>query len=452
MIALLLFPFTFLSGRAWPEVSGRRARDYGTSITIGVFAVIASLIIGVGQYLYWTGKGNPNALMIALGITALFLVMDRFLMRALEVVAGGKVLLITLRFILAAINGYVATHEILILNFSEQVIAQGKDAAAKGVTAHSDALSSKYDTKGKSAALQAAQAEYERLTNAQNTPPATVLVLNASASACNAEAAAMAARLPSRDDDRFAAMSSAVRTKRGDCIRITREASTLMQQHKAQYRDLIDAKKSELAAALAANKDAAKAFADSMQADGKAIENGLTTGAARHDLLWAAVAAGRISRLTVIAYTVFLSILEILGFILKIVLPRDAVTAERIHDELKHSVHSQIDEGIARESLSLVKSTIRAQRETIQSDLSEHVKDAVMAAFKTNLATHAFDRANEGLRESMSKGGTLTPGVFERMAQIAQRIQLRRRERKGNQANEASASGVSPEAAPAGAE
>ena len=283
MIALLLFPFTFLSGRAWPEVSGRRARDYGTSITIGVFAVIASLIIGVGQYLYWTGKGNPNALMIALGITALFLVMDRFLMRALEVVAGGKVLLITLRFILAAINGYVATHEILILNFSEQVIAQGKDAAAKGVTAHSDALSSKYDTKGKSAALQAAQAEYERLTNAQNTPPAAVVALNASTSACNSEAAAMAARLPSRDDDRFAAMSSAVRTKRSDCSRITREASTLMQQHKAQYRDLIDAKKAELAAALTANKDAAKAYADSMQADGKAIENGLTTGAARHD-------------------------------------------------------------------------------------------------------------------------------------------------------------------------
>ena len=433
MIALLLFPFTFLSGRAWPEVSGRRARDYGTSITIGVFAVIASLIIGVGQYLYWSGKGNPNALMIALGITALFLVMDRFLMRALEVVGGGKVLLITLRFILAAINGYVATHEILILNFSEQVIAQGKDAAAKGVTAHSDALSSKYDTKGKSAALQAAQAEYERLTNAHNTPPAAVVALNASASACNSEAAAMAARLPSRDDDRFAAMSSAVRTKRGDCTRITREAGTLMQQHKSQYRDLIDAKKSELAAALAANKDAAKAYADSMQADGKAIENGLTTGAARHDLLWAAVAAGRISLLTVIAYTVFLSILEILGFILKIVLPRDAVTAERIHDELKHSVHSQLDEGIARESLSLVKSTIRAQRETIQSDLSEHVKDAVMAAFKTNLATHAFDRANEGLRESMSKGGTLTPGVFERMAQIAQRIQMRRRERKATQ-------------------
>jgi hypothetical protein len=321
---------------------------------------------------------------------------------------------------------YFSSHEILIHIFKEQVAAYGKSVANGEVKAHDEAVAKKLGLNEKGAAVTGAQSEMERLVTQRNTPPQAVLSLQTSASACEREAASLAARLPDRDSDNYGYAAAALRSKRAECKRISGDATSALTTHQREYDELIRGKRDDLSAAKAAQKSANTQHAATMNADGQAITQGATTGFARHNLLWGAVADGKIPLGTVRFLSVMLMIIEMLGFALKLALPRDPASSDRINGVLKETLHSHMEEITNRMALKRAKAKIREGFADIEAELGKHVKTNVLNKFALDLSTHSFNRANATVAGSAAAGGGITPDMFSRIVRIAQSIGLRR--------------------------
>lgn len=352
-------PLAAVGGRSFDDMRGRSAGDCDKSVAVGLMCLVSVAIIFAGHWLFW--RNFPHvadiALTVAACIAVLFAVMYRVALRCIETMGGlGKTLMLGTLLALMGVNAMLAGHELVLLAFSPQVEAQAILGAARGVTAYATAVETslglpqlRNNSNELDKAVAAAQAERGRI-------PDLVQQLQQQGRACDAKAAQLQSRIPPElDDPGRAAAWSNWREQRARCSALANQAGAALAQHLAQADKQLASLGQSRGKVRTLLDEANTQHEDTLKRDTPTLTASATTGFARHNALWAAVAAGTIPAWAAFGLMFGVLALDGFSFLIKLLARDDAATTDRIQAAGTDGIYNHLHAVMLRQQRSLTR-------------------------------------------------------------------------------------------------
>ena len=422
-------PLAAMGGRSFEDMQGRRAGECDKSIAVGVLCLLSVGIIFAGHCLFWRNFDNVAdvAVWVAAGIALVFLLMYRMALRAMETMGGpGKLLMLALLASLMGNNAMLAGHELVLLAFAPQVQAQAKLGAARGVTDYAGAVETSLglpQLRNQSTELDkataAAQAERGRI-------PQTVQQLQQQAGTCDASAARLHKAIPADPEQPgHAAAVSALRQQRAQCQQLNRQAAAALAQHQAQLDQQLaglNQSRSKLRQSLDEANDQHEA---TLKRDSGTIAASATTGFARHNALWAAVAAGTVPAWGAYGLMAAVLVIDAFSFIFKLVARDDTATTDRIQQAGTDAVYNGLHAALVRQQRSLTRQVVKQMRPQTTEDLANLARSLVLPSVAQGVDERAFSRASAANQRARQAHGAPVPSMLGRLGAMGQAMRRR---------------------------
>lgn len=412
----------WFGGRSAEEPRDRTAADCDTSITIGGFSILSAVIIGGGQYMFWSRLPHTadGALWIALTVTVIYVLFYRNLIRAVDVAGRfGRAVIYIVAGSICATNAGLAGHEWVLLAFRPQADAQAILDAAKGVTEYDGEVEKslglpllRKDYKSVDDALATAQVERARI-------PEGVLTLRNQAQRCDRVAAGLQTRIPiSPEAPGYSAAKSAWREQSRRCDAARAQANRLLSDHRRQMDDQIADLNERRRPLYKRLTDASAEHEATLRRDAPSIKTSATTGFARHTALWAAVNAGRIPRWAAVGLMFAALALEGMSFFLKIVLRADAVSQERQEATELARAAFELRMSVIGAYRARIPAAVASMGEELADDVRQDTRNVVVPGVRTEMAARAFEHAQASIARAQNRTGKPAPDLLDRLADL----------------------------------
>ena len=430
-------PLAMLGGRSFEEMAGRRAGECDKSVLVGLMCLVSIGIVFAGQWLFWRNVAHVGdaALWVAAAIAALFLVMYRVLLRAMETMGRvKKVLLLAPLAVLMGVTALVAGHELPLLAFKPQVEEQARLGAARGVTAYAGAVETslglpqlRQDSGELGRAVAAAQTERSRI-------PELVTKLQQQAQACDKEAKHLHASIPA--DTNASGWADAHKgwlNKHNACGKLSRQAGAELAHHQARVDEQLLGLKQSLSKTRKALDEATTRHEDTLQRDTPTLTASATTGFARHTALWAAVAAGTVPAWAAYGLMVAVLVIDALSFLLKLLMPDDTAGTDRIQSAGTDAIYNILHAGMVRQQQRLARRAVKSMQTENLRDLQYMARQVVGAAVAQGVDERAFKSAAAAQDRMRQAGAAPEPAMVGRLGKLADLAQQRRARARAGQ-------------------
>jgi hypothetical protein len=425
-------PLAALGGRSFEEMRGLGSAACDKSAAVGLMCLISTGVIFAGHTLFWRNFDHvaSGALWVASGIALLFAAMYRVALRSMETMSGfAKAAMLALLALLMGVNALLAGHELVLLAFEPQVEAQARLGAARGVTAYVGAVEASLGLpalrdQGSSLdkGLATALAERKRL-------PEGVLQLQQQAQSCEIAAQRLhAAAMVYSEHPSHPAALTAWRQQRSHCVQLGREAQALLARHRQEA----DA---EVTRQQQAREKLREAFAQAdaqhqtiVKRDRPTLVASATTGFARHDALWAAVAAGTVPAWAAYGLMAAVLVIDAFSFLVKLLAHDDAATTDRVQAVATDAVYDNLHAALVRQQHQLTRQAVQGLQQQTQQDLANLVRQVIVPSVEQGLEERAFSRTAAALHRVQSRCRSAPPAsMLARLGGLGQLVRRRAR-------------------------
>lgn len=417
-------PLAVLGGRSFDELHDRSPAECDKSILVGLLCVVSVAIIFAGHWLFWASLPHTAdvALPVATGVAAVFAVMYRVALRAMETMGRiGKAVMLACLGTLMVVNASLAGHELALLAFRPQAEEQARLGAARNISAYGNVVEAslglprlRSSSTELDKAVAAARTERERV-------PDLVLQLQRQARGCEVQAVQLHKRIPSDSDDPgHAAATSAWREQRARCRVLVNQAGQALAQHQAEAdRELArltparDRARHSLEEATTRNEE-------TLERDAPMLSASATTGFARHTALWSAVAAGTVPLWAAAGLMFMVGLADAFSFVVKLLARDDIVTIDRIQASDNTMLHAQLHAAMVSEQRGLVRLVVRSMRSRLFDDVENLAREVVAPSVMHAVAERAFGHAAD---EGRHRAGTsANPSMLARAAWLTRGV------------------------------
>ncbi|MBQ0942273.1 DUF4407 domain-containing protein [Ideonella sp. 4Y16] len=423
---LLGKPLAALGGRSHAELRQHTAADCDKSVAVGLMCLLSLAIIGVGHWLFWQNFPPVAAVSVwvAGGVVLVFALIYRTALRMLETMSGlARALVLALLALLMGVNAMLAGHELVLLAFQPQVEAQARLSAAHDVTAYAAAVDASLGLPGLQQrgaelgqALADARTERERV-------PAAVQQLQQQVQACDAQAQRLQQALPT--DPEHPQHTTALRQwreQRQQCARLHQDAQRELSAHRqradqvwTQAQAADQALRQELSQARQQHQQTLGRDRDTLQASA-------TTGFARHDALWASVAAGRVPAWAAYGLMLAVLVIDAFSFLIKLLARDDRATQERVQQADTDRVYDNLHAAEAQQLRRLVRQAVADGRQRSLDELRDALAQVVRPSVLQGVDARAFGRAAAAYRQACHGHGAPPPSMLQRLGRLARSV------------------------------
>ena len=423
-------PLAMLGGRSAAELRAHGPADCDKSVLVGVLVVLSIAIIGVGHYLFWRNFPNaaPWAADIALGVAAVFAVVYRIALRALELLGPfAKAMVLALLLGLMGVNAMLAGHELVLFAFAPQVEEQAKLNAAKGVTAYASAVEGSLGLPQ----MRVRSTELDKAIGAAMTErariPDNVQLLQQQAKVCDAEALRLLALVPKDPDEPgYAVARSAWRERRARCNSLSQQATRDLTLHQARLDEQLAGLNQSRQRTAKSLDEATTQQEEALKRDTPTLTASATTGFARHGALWAAVAAGSIPAWAAYGLMFAVLALDSFSFVIKLLLRHDRAAAARIRQAAADDLHDRVYAETHSLHRRLVRRAVRSQAAEAEEELRDLARRVVSQELLQEVEERSFAHAAAATeRAQQQRSGPPRPALLRRLAQMAASIRGR---------------------------
>jgi hypothetical protein len=424
----------WLGGRQFDEMAGER-RDYENSSAIGWLMVLSVVAIACGQYLFWGHLPDTasDAVKIAVVLALVYVTFYRQLIRMSEVVAGrGKWLLFSVGLALMGVNAILAGHELVLLAFGPQVQALGLTTADHKIADHRDMSEKNQGLPQMQRNIDIVSEQLEESKRRLANPPQALLAKQEEAKTCWRRAdgiKATIARLKSQslwEQVHNAKDDLAVRQSR--CRLFEAEARRLREEFENPLRADIPKLETEKTTLVQRLTDQSQLHETAMQTDQARLRQSETSGAARHRLLWAAVASGEVPWLEAYGLMAIALLVEGGAFLAKFILPKDRVALDRhgrskilVCEQLNQTEEKAMREGLTwhllQEMKTLSGTVAKGMREDLASDMRQHAEETLLPGLRVEAGLAAFENRHRQTVAAQQQAGRAVPASI--MADLA---------------------------------
>lgn len=417
-------PLAVLGGRSFAEVRGRSPAECDKSIAVGLLCVVSVAVIFAGHWLFWASLPHTAdiALPVAAAVAAVFAVMYRVALRAMETMGRvAKTLTLSCLVSLMGVNAALAGHELALLAFRPQAEEQARLGAARSVSTYGSAVEASLGLpRLRSSSTELDKAVAAAKTERERTPD-VVLQLQRQARGCDARAAQLHARIPADPDDPgHAAATSAWREQRARCRALVNQATQALAQHQAEADR-------ELARLIPARDKAHRSLEEAttrseetLERDTPTLTASATTGFARHAALWAAVAAGTVPLWAAAGLMFMVGLADAFSFVVKLLARDDIATIDRIQASDTALLHARLHAEMVREQRRLVSPVVRSMRSRLFEDVEHLAREAVAPSVVQAVAERSLGDAADDPRHD-GDDDVANPSMLARVARLARR-------------------------------
>ena len=422
-------PLAMLGGRSAAELRAHGPADCDKSVLVGVLVVLSVAIIGVGHYLFWRNfpSAAPWAAHIAMGVAAVFCVVYRIALRALELMGPfAKAIVLVLLLGLMGVNAMLAGHELVLFAFGPQVEGQAKLSAAKGVTAYASAVEGSLGLPQ----MRVRSTELDKAIGVIMTErariPDNVQLLQQQAKVCDAEALRLLALVPKeRGAPGYTVAYRAWWERRARCKSLSQQAARELTLHQARLDEQLAGLNHSRQRAVKSLDEATTQQQDALKRDTPTLTASATTGFARHGALWAAVAAGSIPAWAAYGLMFAVLALDSFSFLIKLLLRHDRATAARIRQAAADDLHDRVYAETHSLHRHLVRRAVRSQAAEAEEELRDLARHVVSQELLQEVELRSFTRAAQETQQAQQKFGAPRPSMLRRLAEMAASIRGR---------------------------
>ena len=411
-------PLAWLGGCRADKLYSYRAGDCGKVIAVGLLFLVSMAGIDTGYTLFFgrlPGRAE-QAVALAAVVTAILAIVYGVALRHLPLMSPlARAVTTVLVGGIMGVNTVLSGHELVIFLFPAQVEAETKLAAAKGVQDYAATIESSLglpDLRSRAGdldkSLTAANGERGRV-------PEIVGQLRKAASGCETEAARLSAQIPPEGEADYDRARSIWREKQARCRSLAAQAEREQAQHLKRMDALITELNSRRTSTIRGLEEANGSHERTLARDTPALTDNATSGFARHDALWRAVAKGTVPGWAAYGLMAIALIVEAFAFAMKQMLRADRCSRELEQEVQTDALIDAIDASYRRQQRRLVPGVMRARQATTQADLEALVNQLVVPAAQQAVQTRSFERAAQAPARASNTS------MVERLARMAAR-------------------------------
>jgi Domain of unknown function (DUF4407) len=413
-------PFAFLGGRSWGEIKAcTDARSMDGSILIGVASAVSTVIIFGGQWLFWLSIPSTAAWapLIAGVLTLVYVLFYRTIIRASEVVRA-KWLLFLMAFWMAGVNALLVGHELVLLPFAPQVQAMTLELGDDSVNQLRSKAASSLGLEGLRSDLKLARDAESDARERLNTVPPAIEQQQAQAKTCDQQAARMRANLPDPENPGYETALQNWRVKRSQCGQLNKAARDALNQHQQQAAADLQIATAQVQTTNTRFDKAQNQIDGTVTTAQPVLSASASTGFGRHEALWAAVNKGTIPGWAAYGLMSIVLILELLGVLLKLVLPTDEAAAARAEHALSTATMARCEQAFTRAFAAQIQPAIRAQNGNIQTDAERLVRQQLAPSLMTRFTATLFERASRRTRQAQQNTQDPATPVIDELSKV----------------------------------